>query len=304
MTAVVMDGKALAFTIEGQLRAEAEGMKAAGLRPTLATILVGDDPASKMYVGSKHRAAERVGIASRSFDLPEQTTESELASLIDSLNSDTSVNGILLQLPLPDHLRDVKMIERISPEKDVDGLTTANAGRLVHGETRLVPCTPRGVMELLHHYGVPIRSSRAVIINRSTLVGKPLHQLLLSEDATVTVCHSKSTEVASITKEADILITAVGRRPEFIVTGEMVKEGAAVIDVAMNRVGGRLAGDVDYESVSTKASYITPVPGGVGPMTVAMLMKNTLIAAGAQNRAVAPRATEERIVRFGRLSSA
>lgn len=289
MTAIVMDGKALAASIEGQLKDEAERMKASRFYPKLATILVGSDPASKVYVGSKHKAAERVGIASKSVNLPEQTTEGELISVIDSLNSDASVNGILLQLPLPGHLKAVRMTERISPEKDVDGLTTTNAGRLVYGETDLIPCTPRGCMELLHHYGVPIRSSRAVIINRSTLVGKPLHHLLLHEDATVTVCHSKSTEMASITRQADILISAVGRRPEFILTGDMVKEGAAVIDVAMNRVDGRLVGDVDYESVSTKASYITPVPGGVGPMTVVMLMKNTLIAARTQNKAVLPR---------------
>lgn len=289
MTAILMDGKALAASIEEQLRVEVKRMKESGSHPKLATILVGDDPASRVYVGSKHKAAERVGIASKSFVLPENVTEGELLSLIDSLNSDPSVNGILLQLPLPSCLRETKLIERISPDKDVDGLTTANAGRLVYGVTDLVPCTPRGVMELLHHYKVPIKSSRAVVINRSTLVGKPLHHLLLSEDATVTVCHSKSTDLASITKQADILVTAVGKRPGFVVTADMVKEGAAVVDVAMNRVDGKLMGDVDYEGVSKKASYITPVPGGVGPMTVVMLMQNTLIAAGTQNRAVVTR---------------
>ncbi len=285
-----MDGRLLAAKIEGRLRAETEELKASGLSPTLATILVGKDPASKVYVASKHRAAARVGIASRSFDLPEETTEGELTSLIRSLNSDSSVNGILLQLPLPPHLGELESIEAISPEKDVDGLTATNAGRLAYGETDLVPCTPRGVMELLHHYGVPIRSSRAVVINRSTLVGKPLHHLLLAEDATVTMCHSKSRDLASHTAEADILVTAVGRRPDFVVTAGMVKEGATVIDVAINRVEGKLLGDVDYEGVSHRASYITPVPGGVGPMTVVMLMQNTLIAARAQSRPLIARA--------------
>ncbi len=283
MTAISMDGRALAGSIATRLKVETERMTASGFQPTLATILVGDDPPSRVYVASKHKAAERVGIASRSFTLGESATERELLSLIQSLNSDRSVNGILLQLPLPPKMNVMKILEKIDPEKDVDGLTTTNAGRLVYGQTDLVPCTPNGVMELLHHYEIPIRSSRAVIINRSTLVGKPLHHLLLAEDATVTVCHSKSKELASITCKADILVTAVGRRPEFVVTADMVKEGAVVIDVAMNRVDGKLTGDVDFDEVSKKASYITPVPGGVGPMTVIMLMQNTLVAAERQN---------------------
>jgi methylenetetrahydrofolate dehydrogenase (NADP+)/methenyltetrahydrofolate cyclohydrolase len=288
MTAVPMDGKALAASVEARLKDEAARMLGSGVQPTLATILVGDDPASKVYVASKHKAAARVGIASRSFNLPESTTEAELESLISSLNGDREVNGILLQLPLPDHLPEMSMIETIAPDKDVDGLTTTNAGRLVYGRTDLTPCTPRGIMELLHHYRIPIRSSRAVIINRSTLVGKPLHNLLLNEDATVTVCHSKSTDLPAMTSGADILVSAVGRRPQFTITADMVKEGAVVIDVAMNRVDGRLVGDVDYDQVSTKASHITPVPGGVGPMTVVMLMQNTLIAANKQNRLLMP----------------
>jgi len=284
LTAIPMDGKALAASVEASLKEEATRMAESGVKPTLATILVGNDPASKVYVASKHKAAARVGIESRSFDLPETTTEAELSSLISNLNGDSSVNGILLQLPLPEHLPEMTMIESISPGKDVDGLTTTNAGRLVYGQTDLIPCTPRGIMELLHHYSIPIRSSRAVIINRSTLVGKPLHHLLLHEDATVTVCHSKSREMGALTSDADILVTAVGRRPQFTITADMVKEGAVVIDVAMNRVDGKLMGDVDYDEVSKKASHITPVPGGVGPMTVVMLMKNTLIAANKQNR--------------------
>ena len=283
MTAIAMDGKALAGAVESQLKEEAARLVASGVQPTLATILVGNDPASKVYVASKHKAAARVGISSRSFNLPEETPEGELRSLISTLNSDRGVNGILLQLPLPPHLHELDMIEAMDPDKDVDGLTTTNAGRLVYGQTDLTPCTPRGIMEMLHHYDVPIRASRAVIINRSTLVGKPLHNLLLNEDATVTVCHSKSRDLPSLTREADILVTAVGRRPQFVVGADMVKEGVVVIDVAMNRIDGRLLGDVEYEEVSKKASHITPVPGGVGPMTVVMLMKNTLLATGKQN---------------------
>ncbi len=284
MTAILMDGKTLAASIGARIKLDAERLSSSGARPTLATVLVGNDPASKVYVASKHKAAERVGISSRSHALAEDTTERELISLIESLNADRTVNGILLQLPLPAHLDGMKAIEAIDPGKDVDGLTTTNAGRLVYGRTDLVPCTPRGIMELLHQYAVPIRSARAVIINRSTLVGKPLHNLLLSEDATVTVCHSKSADLPELTRSADILVTAVGRRPPFIVTADMVKDGAAVIDVAMNRVEGKLVGDVDFDGVSSKASHITPVPGGVGPMTVIMLMQNTLIAAERQNR--------------------
>jgi methylenetetrahydrofolate dehydrogenase (NADP+)/methenyltetrahydrofolate cyclohydrolase len=280
---VFMDGKSLAASIETRLKAQTQEFVSSGLQPTLATILVGTDPASRVYVSSKHKAAGRVGIASQSHVLSEQTTESELRSLIMSLNADRSVNGILLQLPLPAHLSELKMLEVIDPEKDVDGLTTTNTGRLVYGQSDLIPCTPRGVMELLHHYAVKIRSAEAVIVNRSTLVGKPLHHLLLAEDATVTVCHSKSVDLPSVTRRADILVTAVGRRPQFVVTEDMVKDGAVVVDVAMNRVDGKLMGDVDFENVSRKASHITPVPGGVGPMTVIMLMKNTLIATQRQN---------------------
>jgi methylenetetrahydrofolate dehydrogenase (NADP+)/methenyltetrahydrofolate cyclohydrolase len=206
------------------------------------------------------------------------------------LNADREVNGILLQLPLPQHLDELGILERLDPEKDVDGLTATNTGRLVYGRTDLIPCTPRGIMELLHRYRIPIRSARVTIVNRSNLVGKPLHHLLLNEDATVTTCHSKSADLPSLTRDADILVTAVGRRPPFTVTAEMVKEGATVVDVAMNRVDGKLVGDVDYEGVSAKASFITPVPGGVGPMTVIMLMKNTLIAARGQNDLLLERA--------------
>jgi methylenetetrahydrofolate dehydrogenase (NADP+)/methenyltetrahydrofolate cyclohydrolase len=283
LTAVLMDGKALAVQVKETLKEEVEYMKKVGVSPKIATILVGDDPPSKVYLASKHKAAGEVGIASENHTLPGFATEEGLVELIDRLNRDPSVNGILLQLPLPQHLDGRRMIERISPEKDVDGLTSENMGLLFYGQARLIPCTPRGVMELLHFYHVPIAGSRAVIINRSTLVGKPLMHLLLAEDATVTVCHSKSRDLLGITRQADILISAVGRCPQFSVTREMVKEGAVVIDVAMNRVAGKLLGDVDFEGVSPKASYITPVPGGVGPMTVVMLMENTLVAAAKQH---------------------
>jgi methylenetetrahydrofolate dehydrogenase (NADP+) / methenyltetrahydrofolate cyclohydrolase len=278
-----MDGKALAAQLKLTLKEEAEYMKKLGVEPKLATILVGDDPPSKIYVASKHKAAEEVGIKSENFTLPGYATEDELVGLIQRLNSDAAVNGIILELPLPGHLDGRKMIEQISPAKDADGLTSANMGLLMYGQASLMPCTPRGVMELLHHYKIPIAGSRAVVINRSTLVGKPLLHLLLGEDATVTICHSKSRDMLSITRQADILITAVGRRPPFALTREMVKDGAVVVDVAMNRVGGKLMGDADFESLSQKTSFITPVPGGVGPMTVVMLMENTLIAAAKQH---------------------
>ena len=285
MTATIMDGKALAKEIEERLRLEVIAMKESGTSPTLATVLVGDDPASAVYVSMKHKAAGRVGINSQSHKLPATTTEQELSALLERLNSDPGVDGILLQLPLPSHLDEKRMVEKISPDKDVDGLTPANSGKLFYGDADLVPCTPRGVMELLHRYGIKIRSSNVVVINRSALVGKPLYHLFLSEDATVTTCHSKSKDLGSITRTADILVTAVGRRPGFI-TSDMVKDGAVVIDVATNRVGGRLVGDVDFEEVSKKASYITPVPGGVGPMTVTMLLQNTIVAALKRSQSV------------------
>ncbi|MBI3840523.1 MAG: bifunctional 5,10-methylenetetrahydrofolate dehydrogenase/5,10-methenyltetrahydrofolate cyclohydrolase [Thaumarchaeota archaeon] len=283
MTATLMDGRALSSKMAEKITADVSRMKAQGKEPTLATILVGDDPSSKVYLGSKHKAAQKTGIASQSHSLPADASEEELVSLIEGLNRDRRVDGILLQLPLPHQFSERKMIERISPEKDVDGLTSTNTGRLFYGQSDLVPCTPKGVMELLHHYKVPIASSSVVIVNRSPLVGKPLYHLLLTEDATVTMCHSKSTDLASTTRRADIVITAVGRRPGFVLTGPMVKDGAVVIDVAMNRVDGKLVGDADFEAVSKKASFITPVPGGVGPMTVIMLMQNTLIAASRQS---------------------
>ena len=286
MTATIMDGKALAKETEERLRSEVVALKESGTVPTLATVLVGDDPASAVYVSMKHRAAGRVGINSQSYGLPATATEGELTALLERLNSDPGVDGILLQLPLPPHLDEKRMVGKISPDKDVDGLTPANSGKLFYGDADLVPCTPRGIMELLHRYGVNIRSSNVVVINRSALVGKPLYHLFLAEDATVTTCHSKTKGLASITRAADILVTAVGRRPGFVITSDMVKDGAVVIDVATNRVGDKLVGDVDFEDVSKKASYITPVPGGVGPMTVTMLLHNTIVAASKRSRAL------------------
>jgi methylenetetrahydrofolate dehydrogenase (NADP+) / methenyltetrahydrofolate cyclohydrolase len=283
MTAVIMDGKALAAEVKGRLAQEAEMMKGAGVQPKLATILVGDDAPSKVYLGGKHRAAQEVGLGLETYHLPGTSPADDLALLLRRLNADRSVNGILLQLPLPSHLDPRKMIELISPEKDVDGLTAANMGKLFYNQGVLVPCTPKGVMELLYHYNVPLAGSRCVVINRSALVGRPLMHLMLAEDATVTVCHSKSVDFLSLTRQADVVVTAVGRRPGFTLTREMVKDGAVVIDVAMNRLHGKLVGDAEFEEVAQKASMITPVPGGVGPMTVAMLMENTLIAAALQN---------------------
>jgi methylenetetrahydrofolate dehydrogenase (NADP+)/methenyltetrahydrofolate cyclohydrolase len=278
MKAVLMDGRAVAGQIKERLKNQVQMIKKQGIEPRLATILVGDDPASRTYVGNKHKAAEEVGIRSENHKLTSDVEESALAQLIADLNSDARIHGVLLQLPLPSHLNPLSIIERISPQKDVDGLTSANMGKLFYGQATLIPCTPKGIMALLHHYNVQIGSSHAVIINRSSLVGKPLYHLLLAENATVTTCHSKSRDLSEITRQADIIVTAVGRRPQFVVTSSMVKEGAVVIDVAMNRVNDRWVGDVDFEAVSEKASFITPVPGGVGPMTVVMLLENTLRA--------------------------
>jgi methylenetetrahydrofolate dehydrogenase (NADP+) / methenyltetrahydrofolate cyclohydrolase len=282
MTATIMDGKALAAEVKARLAQEAEMMKGAGVHAKLATILVGDDAPSKVYLAGKHRAAQEVGIGLETYHLPGTSPSEDLALLLRRLNADKSVNGILLQLPIPSHLDAREMIELISPEKDVDGLTVVNMGRLFYNQGVMVSCTPKGVMELLHHYKVPLAGSRCVIINRSALVGRPLMHLLLAEDATVTVCHSKSVDLLSLTRQADVVVTAVGRRPDFTLTREMVKDGAVVIDVAMNRLHGKLVGDADFDAVAQKASMITPVPGGVGPMTVAMLMENTLIAAALQ----------------------
>ncbi len=282
MTATIMDGRALAAQVMEDLRVRVQSMKGQGARPVLATVLVGDNPASILYVAAKHKAALDVGITPESHELGADTEPGVLSRLMRDLSASSRVNGILLQLPLPFHIDYRTMVELIAPEKDVDGLTAASLGGLVSGRPLFVPATPLGVMALLHHYGIRVGGANATIINRSILVGKPLCQLLLSEDATVTMCHSKSGGIVDHASRADILVTAVGRRPDFVLTADMVKEGATVIDVGTNKVNGKTVGDVDFEAVCQKASFVTPVPGGVGPMTIAMLLRNTVTAAATQ----------------------
>lgn len=277
--ATKVDGNAIAASVRGAVAAAAAELKSRGTQPCLATVLVGDDPASATYVRNKHKACSEAGIDARDHRLSQDAKQSELDELVAELNSDPSVHGILVQMPLPDGLDEARTIELISPAKDVDGLTPYNAGLLASGRAPLVPCTPLGVMEILDRHGVELRGRNAVIVNRSRLVGLPLAHLLLARDATVTVCHSKTPDIDKICRDADLLVTAVGDREKFTLEGGMVKDGAAVIDVAITRRDGKLAGDADYESVAAKASLITPVPGGVGPMTVAMLLKNTVTAA-------------------------
>jgi len=278
-----MDGRPVASKIREGVKREVEGLRAAGVEPFLATILVGDDPASKTYLKNKHSACKTAGIASRNIELKATTSQAELSHVIDDLNTDVAVTGILLQLPLPKGLDDAAGIEAIAPEKDVDGLHPLNLGRLWRKLSRLVPCTPKGVVVLMKSYGVEIAGKRAVIINRTKLVGRPLAQLLLNEDATVTVCHSKTQGLKEIAREADILVTAIGRRQQFTVGPDMIKPGAVVADVGTSSANGKLAGDVDFDSVLNVASWVTPVPGGVGPMTIALLLYNTLVAASMQS---------------------
>lgn len=278
----LMNGKEVAEQIKLQVKEE---ISALDIKPTLAVIVVGDNPASKVYVNNKKKACEYVGIQSLECIFPEDATEAELIQIIDELNESSCVSGILVQLPLPEHINPDVVIERITPEKDVDGFTAINTGKLWLGKYDLAPCTALGVIELLDYYHIDIAGKHCVIVGRSNIVGKPISALMLERNATVTVCHSKTQNLSDITRKADILIAAVGK-PKFIKWG-MVKEGAVVIDVGINRdETGKLCGDVafdrtpdDGEGVADKSSYITPVPGGVGPMTVAMLMKNTLIAA-------------------------
>lgn len=278
MTATIMDGRALACQVRERLKNQIELLKAKGIEPKLETILVGDDGPSKMYLATKHKAANEVGIATTNHSLSADSSQESIGALISELNSRSDVHAILVQMPLPAHLSAPVVLARISPEKDADGLTPENVSKLVYCQESLLPCTPKGIMTLLKHYEIGLRGSHAVIINRSMLVGKPLYHLLMGEDATVTMCHSKTRDLAELTKRADIVVSAVGRRPDFVLGADMVKEGAVVVDVAMNRIDGKVVGDVDFLPVSQKASYITKVPGGVGPMTVAMLLENTIIA--------------------------
>ena len=275
MAAVVMDGKALAAKVKEEVRAQVERMER---KPGLAVVLVGDDPASRVYVNGKKKDCGECGIYSEEYAIPAEITQQELLELVETLNGREDIDGILVQLPLPKHLNEKEVLLAIRPDKDVDCFHPYNVGRLMIGDPVFLPCTPAGVMEMLREYGIPVRGRRCVVLGRSNIVGKPMAMLLLQQDGTVTVCHSKTPGLAAITREADILVSAVGRVG--LVTPGMVKEGAVVIDVAMNRNSeGRLCGDVDFAAVEPKASYITPVPGGVGPMTRAMLMRNILTAA-------------------------
>ena len=284
--AQVIDGRAVAAGVRERVAAEVAELRAAGVEPGLATVLVGDDPASHVYVRNKRKACEEVGMASIHHELEASISAEELRTLLESLNADPAVSGILLQLPLPGALDPDAMTGAIAPEKDVDGLTPISAGLLAQGRPGLVPCTPAGIMELLAHARVELTGASAVVIGRSQLVGKPLAQLLLAADATVTQCHSRTRDLAEVCLGADVLVAAVGR-PD-TVTAEMVREGAVVIDVGTNRTDDGLVGDVDFDAVAEKAAAITPVPGGVGPMTIAMLLSNTARAARLQSGSAAP----------------
>ncbi len=281
MAAKLIDGRAVAARVRDEIAGEVESMaEAAGQAPGLATILVGDDPASAIYVANKRKACAEVGIVDLHRHLPAASTEEDLAAVIDECNADAQVNGILLQLPLPAGLDDASLTARILPEKDVDGLTPLSQGRLLQGAAGLRPCTPQGVMELLDSEAVELEGAEAVVVGRSQLVGKPLALLLLERNATVTLCHSRTRDLARVCSRADILVAAVGRAG--LSGAEHVKPGAAVIDVGMNRTPDGLRGDVEFEAAAERAGLITPVPGGVGPMTIAMLLRNTLRAAELQ----------------------
>ncbi len=272
--AKIIDGKAVSQKVKDEIRAEIERD---GLSIGLAVVIVGNNQASRVYVNNKKKACEVCGIKSYEYALPEETTEEQLLELVDTLNEDKNINGILVQLPLPKQINEEKIIERISPEKDVDAFHATNVGKIMIGNYAFLPCTPAGVMELIHSTGTEISGKECVVIGRSNIVGKPMAMLLLHENATVTICHSRTKDLAEVCRRADILVSAVGKAD--FVTADMVKDGAVVIDVGMNRNSeGKLCGDVKYDEVEPKASYITPVPGGVGPMTIAMLMKNTLMA--------------------------
>ncbi|MFA6948776.1 MAG: bifunctional methylenetetrahydrofolate dehydrogenase/methenyltetrahydrofolate cyclohydrolase FolD [Eubacteriales bacterium] len=273
--AKIIDGKKIAAEIRADIAAEVAAMKTA---PGLAVIIVGENPASQVYVRNKHKACGEAGIYSEVHELPEATAQDELLALIDRLNTDDKIDGILVQLPLPKHISESAVIERISPKKDVDAFHTVNVGRIMLGDYDFLPCTPAGVMELLAHSGIDVCGKNCVVVGRSNIVGKPMAMLLLHANGTVTVCHSKTKNLAEVTRSADILVVAIGRAK--FITGDMVGEGAVVIDVGMDRdENGKLCGDVDFDSVSKVASYITPVPGGVGPMTITMLLKNTVRSA-------------------------
>lgn len=278
---MILDGKALSTKVKDRVKQEISNLPKNDNIPTLAVVLVGDDPASAIYVRNKKRACEYVGIKSVSVTLGQDTTQEKLEQTLNDLNNDKSINGILLQLPLPKGLDERKALNCIAPEKDVDGLSSVNFGKLITKEVGITPCTPTGVMEFFKEYNIDLTGKNVVIINRSILVGKPLALMMLNANATVTICHSKTQNISEYTKKADVIVTAVGKAK--FLTEDMVKDGAVVIDVSIVRTEAGLCGDADYENIKDKASYITPVPGGVGPMTIAMLMENTLKAYKLQN---------------------
>ncbi len=280
----IIDGKLVSSAVKERVAAEVKELNQKGVSVCLAVILVGEDPASQIYVANKKKACEQLGIISKEYLLPETTTQDELLALVNKLNEDKTVNGILCQLPLPKGLDEKLVIEAIDPNKDVDAFHPVNVGRIMIGDYDFLPCTPAGVMEMLSFYNIDVCGKECVVIGRSNIVGKPMGMLLLHKNGTVTIAHSRTQNLADVTRRADILVAAVGKAK--FVTADMVKDGAVVIDVGMNRADGKLCGDVDFETVSQKASYITPVPGGVGPMTIATLMQNTLTAAKRQNNLI------------------
>ena len=279
MTGTKLDGKEIAQAVKDRVKKAVEELKTQNINPCLATVLVGENPASASYVRTKHKACEEVGIITKDHKLASNITQTELNETIDNLNKDTSVHGILVQLPLPDQLNEFTTTSKISPLKDVDGLTPYNVGLLAMKKAALVACTPLGVMEMFDYHNINLQGKNVVIINRSNLVGKPIYHLLLERNATVITCHSKTENLEELCRLADIIITAVGDRTKFTLTPDMIKEGAIVIDVAISRNEERLVGDTDFDQIIQKASFATPVPGGVGPLTVAMLLKNTITAA-------------------------
>lgn len=282
MTAQIIEGKKISDLIREEIIQEAKALKEKGVVPGLAVVLVGEDPASKVYVGSKEKACQQLGFYSEVHRLPADTSEAELLGLIDRLNRQSSINGILVQLPLPGHINEKAVIDAISVDKDVDGFHPQSVGNLVIGDDSLLPCTPAGVIELIKRSGVDIAGKHAVVIGRSNIVGKPVAMLLLRENATVTVCHSRTANMKELAKQADILVVAIGKAK--VIDSSYVKPGAIVIDVGINHLeNGKLAGDVDYDDCLSSAGFITPVPGGVGPMTITMLMKNTITAAKKAN---------------------
>lgn len=273
-----IDGKEVSGSVRNDITEKVKELSAKGVIPGLAVIIVGNDPASRVYVNNKKKGCEQTGMNSFEYALPEETTTEELIALIEKLNGEKDVHGILCQLPVPKHIDEEKVLNAISPDKDVDAFHPVNCGKVMTGDYTFAPCTPAGMVEMLKYYNIPIAGKHCVIIGRSNIVGKPMAMLMLKENATVTVCHSRTQNLAEITKQADILVAAVGR-PKFV-TPDMVKDGAVVLDVGINRMeDGKLCGDVDFDAVCEKTSYITPVPGGVGPMTITMLLKNTLAAA-------------------------